>query len=72
MNLSGDNFNFGPVAVHFGDRTADIDGAPTATLIKAKVPTGFAAQSPVKIKMFLYVHMFIIIKNVGGFPIFTC
>jgi hypothetical protein len=51
VNLRGDNFNFAPVAVQFGDRTADIDGAPTATLIKAKVPTGFTAQSPVKIRI---------------------
>jgi IPT/TIG domain len=48
VNLRG---NFAPVSVQFGDRTAEIDGAPTATLIKAKVPTGFTAQSRVKIKI---------------------
>jgi len=51
VNLRGENFNFAPVSVQFGDRTAEIDGAPTATLIKAKVPTGFTAQSRVKIKI---------------------
>jgi IPT/TIG domain-containing protein len=51
VNLRGDNFNFTPIAVQFGEATAVLDGAPTATLIKAKVPTGFTAQSPVKIKI---------------------
>jgi hypothetical protein len=51
VNLRGENLNFAPVSVQFGDRTADIDGAPTAALIKTKVPTGFTAHSRVKIKI---------------------
>ncbi|MFE5923812.1 IPT/TIG domain-containing protein [Streptomyces sp. NPDC056468] len=50
VTLSGTNFNVGTPKVFFGTTEAQIQGAPTATQIVVKVPTGLAA-GPVDVKV---------------------
>ncbi|MFI2508898.1 IPT/TIG domain-containing protein [Streptomyces sp. NPDC018972] len=50
VTLRGTNFNVGTTKVFFGAREAEIQGAPTATQIVVKVPTGLTA-GPVDVRV---------------------
>ncbi|MCX5001196.1 IPT/TIG domain-containing protein [Streptomyces sp. NBC_00638] len=50
VTLRGTNFNVGNAQVFLGNKEAEIQGAPTATEIVVKVPTGLSA-GPVDVKV---------------------